>query len=84
MTRYAADLDPALGAAANEMFGEIEIPPLLQASVDRHRDNLAQLVRTLRSAGFGDGQIDSGVSALVASYRAELKVAIRALRQAAA
>jgi hypothetical protein len=58
-------------------FDDLEVPEALQASMKRHRENLAQLVRNLHSAGVGEEQIETSVSVLVDSYRQELLRAIR-------
>jgi hypothetical protein len=57
----------------------LDIPPSLQASIDRHRDHLAQLAATLRAAGMPDAQIEASVNTLVASYRAELIEVLKSL-----
>lgn len=56
-------MDPAFAA---------EVPPALQASIDRHRAHLVQLVASLRAAGIAEDQVEASVNMLMASYRAEL------------
>jgi len=60
-------------------FDDLEIPDALLGSLQRHRVNLAQLVRNLHSAGVSEEQIESSVSVLVESYRQELLRAIRSM-----
>jgi hypothetical protein len=47
--------------------------------LQRHRENLGQLVRSLHSAGLNDQQIEASVSLIVESYKEELLRAIKAL-----
>ena len=65
--------------AGQDPFQGLEIPPQLEDSLQRHRDNLARLVRSLRTAGCSEEQIDQSVSAVVASYKEELTRAIKLL-----
>ncbi len=58
-------------------FSDLEVPQPLQASLVRHREDLAQLVRNLKSAGVSEEQIETSVTVLVESYRQELLRAIR-------
>jgi hypothetical protein len=58
-------------------FADLEVPVALQDSLERHREDLAQLVRNLKSAGVSEEQIDTSVTVLVESYRQELLRAIR-------
>ncbi|GAA3752926.1 hypothetical protein [Terriglobus aquaticus] len=60
-------------------FADLNIPPVLQDSLDRHRLQLAQLVQNLRSAGVDEVHIEVSVSTLVDSYRTELLRAIKAV-----
>jgi hypothetical protein len=53
-------------------FGDIDIPAELEESLQRHREHLARLVMSLRSAGVSDAQIEESVSVIVASYKDEL------------
>ncbi len=63
--------------AAHDPFGDLEIPAELQSSLDRHRQNLARLIVSLKSAGLSEEQIESSVSVVVASYKDELTRAIK-------
>ena len=56
-----------------------DIPPELQASVQRHQAHLAMLVGSLRAAGVDAEMIETSVRQLVDSYRVELTSAIRAI-----
>ena len=60
-------------------FDGLEVPEALQSSLQRHRENLVQLVRCLHSAGLDDQQIEASVSVIVESYKEELLRAIKAL-----
>lgn len=60
-------------------FAELEVPEALQESLARHRDNLARLVASLRSAGLGEAQIELSVSVMVDSYKQELIRTIKEL-----
>uniref|UniRef100_A0A7V5CTI8 Uncharacterized protein n=1 Tax=Acidobacterium capsulatum TaxID=33075 RepID=A0A7V5CTI8_9BACT len=55
-----------------DSFGEIEIPQELEDSIRRHREHLARLIASLRSAGVGEAQIEASISVIVASYKEEL------------
>lgn len=59
-------------------FGDLEIPPELEESIQRHREHLSRLVMSLRSAGISEAQIDESVSVIVNSYKEEL---IRAMKR---
>lgn len=64
-------------------FEGLEVPDALHASLQRHRENLAHLVRSLQSAGVGEEQIEASVTVVVESYRDELLRAIKnMMRQA--
>lgn len=52
------------------------LPPALQSSLARHRDNLASMVSALQAAGLDEASIESHLSVLIDSYRAELAVAL--------
>ncbi len=65
------------GELLADPFADLEVPEALQVSMERHRANLAQLVRNLHSAGVSEEQIEASVSMLVESYRQELIRAIR-------
>jgi hypothetical protein len=53
-------------------FRDLDIPPQLEANLQRHREHLSRLVVTLRSAGIDEQQIEDSVSAIVDSYKTEL------------
>ncbi len=65
------------GELLADPFADLEVPEALKVSMERHRENLAQLVRNLHSAGVSEEQIEASVSMLVESYRQELIRAIR-------
>ena len=65
-------------AAQPDSFG-FDIPPVLQASVERHQANLAKLLQSFRAAGMDQGQIEAAVTVVVDSYKHELLQAIRTL-----
>jgi len=60
-------------------FADMQVPEALQASLQRHRENLARLVRNLQSAGISEEQIEASVTVLVASYRDELLRAVKSM-----
>jgi hypothetical protein len=75
------DRTPAAAlSTAEEYFDDLDIPPGLEASLRRHREHLAALIRSLRSAGIGEEQIDASVSAMLTSYKQELLRAIKVIR----
>jgi hypothetical protein len=53
-------------------FHGMEIPAELEHSLQRHREHLARLVMSLRSAGVNEAQIEESISVMVASYKDEL------------
>jgi len=59
------------------LYLDLKLPPRLRDAVRRHHDNLAQLVRTLRSAGLDESAIRGNVDALVDRYRSELVSAVQ-------
>jgi hypothetical protein len=61
-----------------DSFSGIDIPPELEESLRRHRENLVRLVTTLRSAGISQAQIEESVAVIVASYKYELMQALNA------
>jgi hypothetical protein len=65
-------------ALREDPFHDLEIPVELEESLQRHREHLARLVVTLRSAGVDDAQIEESVSVIVASYKDEL---VRAMKR---
>lgn len=68
--------------AHSDPFAGLDVPEALQDSLKRHRENLAQLVRNLHSAGLDNQQIEASVSVIVESYKEELLRAIKALVEA--
>ncbi len=80
MSAHVADFPGSTRHLATADFpGELEIPGPLQANVERHPANLAQLIRSLQRAGIDKRQIDAFAEAVVASYRTELLLAIECL-----
>jgi excinuclease UvrABC helicase subunit UvrB len=65
----------------NDPFADLEIPEILQESLQRHRENLAKLVLNLHSAGLRESEIEASVVVIVDSYKQELLRAVRALVQ---
>ena len=61
-------------------FYEFAIPEELQAVAARHHQHVAELITKLRSAGLVDQLIERSVDQLIASYRAELMGAVKALK----
>jgi len=61
----------------DDPFRDLEIPVELEESLQRHREHLARLVVSLRSAGIKDAQIEESVSVIVASYKDELISAMK-------
>jgi len=64
---------------ASDPYAGLEIPEELQASMERHRANVLNLVKNLQSAGISEAQIEASVSVIVASYREELLRAIKSM-----
>jgi hypothetical protein len=62
---------------ADDAYQGLDIPVELEESLRRHREHLARLVLSLRSAGFSRVQIEESVSAIIASYKTELMAALR-------
>jgi hypothetical protein len=65
--------------AARSGATELEIPPVLQASVRRHEAHLARLLESFRAAGMDEAQIEAAVSVVIDSYKGELLQAILTL-----
>lgn len=63
------------------LSGGIDIPPVLEESVQRHHKNLLKLAYNLESAGLSFEQIETSINTLVKSYRLELISAIHALME---
>jgi hypothetical protein len=74
----AQPVEKGVLADATALAG-VAIPPVLHASVERHRAHLARLVVSLQRAGVSESQIEASVNAVVASYKAELLEAIKSL-----
>jgi hypothetical protein len=70
-------MQQANGGVAPDPFADLEIPPELEQSLQRHREHLVQLVVTMRSAGIDEAHIDESVSVIVASYKEELLRAVK-------
>ncbi len=60
-------------------FSDLFVPEPLQASLDRHRENLARLIMSLQSVGMTETQIETSVAVVVSSYKDELLRAIKAM-----
>jgi len=56
----------------HDPFAGMEVPPELEASIQRHRANLVQFILSLRSAGISEDQIEESVTVIVTSYKEEL------------
>jgi hypothetical protein len=69
-TPQLATLSESLGDGAAD-----ELPPMLQQSLARHRENLSSMVAALRAAGLDEASIERHLEVLIASYRAELAAA---------
>jgi hypothetical protein len=67
------------GLELGDPFVEIAVPVVLEDSLRRHRENLTRLVVSLQSAGVSEAQIEASVTAIVASYKAELMEAIKSM-----
>lgn len=66
-------------AIETDPFAELDVPEALQASLARHRANLACLVASLRSAGMTETQIELSVSVMIDLYKQELIRTIKEL-----
>lgn len=58
------------------------IPSELKEVASRHQQHVAELVAKLRSAGMHDDLVERSIDQLIASYRAQLLEAVKALRGA--
>ncbi len=56
----------------NDPYAGMTLPASLQSCLDRHRENLAQLVSSFKSAGLSEAEIERSLSIVIASYKAEL------------
>jgi hypothetical protein len=52
-----------------------DLPPMLQQSLARHRENLSSMVAALRAAGLDEASIEQHLEVLIDSYRGELAAA---------
>ncbi|GGH59310.1 hypothetical protein GVY41_15215 [Frigidibacter albus] len=68
-------------AAAMQPLAEFDVPPALQASIERHGQALLTLAVSLARAGLPEPEIRTIVDQACASYRDELIAAILALRE---
>lgn len=68
--------DPRVGADAELVYLGIRVPSRLGEAVMRHRDHVAALVSSIRTAGLDEAAIRGGVDRLVEQYRGELAAAI--------
>lgn len=75
----ADEVKEAAELSVAEMLGEVSVPPELESAFQRHRQNLIELVRNLRSAGVSEEQIEQSVSVIVASYKEELLRTMKAI-----
>ena len=74
------DGNGSVGLALEEdPFADLEVPEVLQASLERHRANLFRLIQDLQSAGVSEEQIETSVTVIVASYRDELVRAMKTM-----
>ena len=62
-----------------EGFYGVDVPDELQRVSERHRQHIADLAATLRSAGLTEQAIEDAVDQLVASYRCQLLAAVKAI-----
>jgi hypothetical protein len=63
-----------------DSFYDVQIPDKLREVATRHQQHVAQLIESFRAAGLDDQVIERSVDQLIASYRAELMEAVRALK----
>jgi hypothetical protein len=71
--------DLSVTGRGTDPFADMEIPPELEASLQRHREHLSRLVHTMRQAGISQEQIEDSVSVIIASYKDELIHAMKSL-----
>lgn len=62
---------------------ELDLPPALQTSLARHRENLSSMMTSLQAVGLSEEAIDAHLSTLIGSYQAELSTALTSLRSPA-
>jgi hypothetical protein len=67
--------------AGSDPFADLDVPPQLEESLARHRMHLADLIRTMKTAGVSEERIEESISELIASYKAELLAAIRSMKR---
>jgi hypothetical protein len=65
----------------SDPFADLDVPPVLEESLARHRRHLGELVRAMKTAGVSEEHIEESVSELIASYKEELLAAIRSLKR---
>ena len=63
----------------SDPFAGLDVPPQLEDSIARHRQHLAELVHTMKTAGISEQQIEQSVTVLIDSYKTELLAAIRSI-----
>lgn len=68
-----------VSAAESDPFSDLDVPPELDESLQRHRRHIMDLMLTLRSAGLAQEQIEASVSIMIASYKQELLDTIKRL-----
>lgn len=66
--------------AAMQPLSEFDVPPVLQASIERQGQGLLTLASSLLNRGMDEEHVRSVVEQACASYRDELIAAILALR----
>lgn len=64
-------------SAGQDPFSDLDIPPELEQSLQRHREHLLRLVLSLRSVGMSEPQIEESVTILISSYKEELLRAMK-------
>jgi hypothetical protein len=64
-----------------DSFYDVEVPIELRDLATRHQQHVAALISKLRSVGLDDQMIERSVDQLIASYRAELLRAVKALKE---
>ncbi len=64
-------------SAAPDPFSGLDLPVELEASLQRHREDLKRLVAALRAVGVSEARIEESVSVMMASYRDELILAMK-------
>lgn len=62
-------------------FYDITVPDALREVASRHQQHVAELIAKLQAVGLDDQLIERSVDQLIASYRAELMQAVKALKE---